>query len=104
MDDAPHYSQTDMINALQIWPDHFKETFVAASEVVILIISTEANDKYFAQMTFLLQLGENMMNENVWVSIKISLKFVRHRPSDKPLSESMMVRLPTHMRHSASMI
>ena len=55
-------------------------------------------------------------NENVWLPIKISLKFVPHgainnipalvqimawrRPGDKPLSGPMMVRLPTH---SASM-
>ena len=52
-------------------------------------------------------------NENVWVPIKISLKFVRkgpinnipalvqimawRRPGDKPLSEPVMVRLPTHI-------
>ena len=59
-------------------------------------------------------------NENVRISIKISLKFVPkdpinnhipalvqimawRRPGDKPLSEPMMVNLPTHMRHSASM-
>ena len=53
------------------------------------------------------------VNENVWIPIKISLKFVpkgpinnipalvqimaRRRPGDKPLSEPMMVRLPTHI-------
>ena len=53
------------------------------------------------------------MNENVWILIKISLKFVPevrinnipalvqimawHRPGNKPLSEPMMVRLPTHI-------
>ena len=52
-------------------------------------------------------------NENVWSSIKISLKFVRkgpinnipalvqimawRRPGDKPLSGPMMVSLPTHI-------
>ena len=53
------------------------------------------------------------LNENVWISIKILLKFVpkgpinnipslvqimawRH-PGDKPLSEAMMVNLPTHI-------
>ena len=52
-------------------------------------------------------------NENVWILIKISLKFVLkgqinnipalvqimawHRPGDKPLSEPMMVSLPTHI-------
>ena len=53
------------------------------------------------------------LNENVWISIEISLKFVRkgsinnipalvqimawRRPGDKPLSEPMIVRLPTHI-------
>ena len=52
------------------------------------------------------------LNESVWISINISLRFVPrspinniptlihvlvwHRPGDKPLSEPMMVRLPTH--------
>ena len=52
-------------------------------------------------------------NENVWIPIKISMKFVpkgpinniptlvpimtRCRPGNKPLSEPMMVRLPTHI-------
>ena len=52
-------------------------------------------------------------SENVWISINISLKFVPRgpinniptvvqvmawrRPGDKPLSEPMMVRLPTHI-------
>ena len=53
------------------------------------------------------------LNENVWISITISLKFVPkgpiniiqtlvqimtwRRPGDKPLSEPMMVRLLTHI-------
>ena len=53
------------------------------------------------------------LNENVWIPIKISLKFVPQgpindipamvqimawrRPGDKPLSGPMMVRLPTHL-------
>ena len=53
------------------------------------------------------------LNENVWILINISLKFVPRgpinniptlvqvmawrRPGDKPLSEPMMVRLPTHI-------
>ena len=72
-----------------------------------------------------LRLGQNVhhfpdnifkcifLNENIWISIKISLKFVlkspnddipalvqimaRHRPGDKPLSEPMMVSLLTHI-------
>ena len=53
------------------------------------------------------------LNENVWISLTISLKFVPkvpinniptlvqimawRRPGDKPLSEPMMVGLPTHI-------
>ena len=53
------------------------------------------------------------LNENVWISLKISLKFVPkirinniltlvqimawRRPGDKPLSEPMMITLPTHI-------
>ena len=53
------------------------------------------------------------LNENVWISLKISLKFVPNVPinnipalvlimawrrlGDKPLSEPMMVSLPTHI-------
>ena len=53
------------------------------------------------------------LTENVWISIEISLKFVPkgpinnipalvqimawRRPGDKPLSEPMMVNLPTHI-------
>ena len=53
------------------------------------------------------------LNENVWISIKISLKFIPKCPidnipalvqimawrrlGDKPLSEPMIVRLPTHI-------
>ena len=60
------------------------------------------------------------LNENVWISIKISLKFVPKGPinnipalvqimawrrtGDKPLSEPMMTQLNyAYMRHSASM-
>ena len=53
------------------------------------------------------------LNENIWITIKISQKFVPkgsitnipalvqimawRRPGDKPLSEPMMVNLPTHI-------
>ena len=55
----------------------------------------------------------NFVNENVWIPIKISLKFVPESPinnipalvqimawrraGDKPLSEPMMISLPTHV-------
>ena len=53
------------------------------------------------------------LNDNIWILIKISLKFIPkgpinnipalvqimawHRPDDKPLSEPMMARLPSHI-------
>ena len=67
------------------------------------------NGRHFADDTFKCIF----LNENVWIPIKISLKFVPQgpinnipalvqimawrRPGDKPLSEPMMVRLPTHI-------
>ena len=59
------------------------------------------------------------LNENIWIPIEISLKFVPkgsinnnpalvqimawRLPGDKPLFEPMMIILLTYMRHSASM-
>ena len=67
------------------------------------------NGRRFADDTF----NRIFLNENVRISIKISLKFVPRgpinnisalvqimawrRPGDKPLSEPMMVSLPTHI-------
>ena len=65
-------------------------------------------------------LNHISLNENVWISIKIPLKFVPNgainnipalfqimtwrRSGDKPLSETMMARFTDAcMRHSASM-
>ena len=67
------------------------------------------NGRYFADDIFKC----SFFNGNIWISIKISLKFVPevrindisalvqrmawHRPGDKPLSQSMMVCLLTHI-------
>ena len=67
------------------------------------------NERHFADDIFKCIF----LNENVWIPIKISLKFVPQgpinkfpalvqimawrRPGDKPLSGPMMVRLPTHI-------
>ena len=66
------------------------------------------NGRHFADDIFCI-----FLNENVWIPIKISLKFVPkgpinyipalvqimawRRPGDRPLSETMMVRLLTHI-------
>ena len=73
------------------------------------LIEAETNGRHFADDIF----KSIFLNENVWIPIKISLKFVPkgpinnnpallqvmawRRPGDKPLSEPMMVRLPTHI-------
>ena len=67
------------------------------------------NRRHFADDIF----ESIFVNENVWISINISLKFVPkgpidhipaldqimtwRRPSEKPLSEPMMINLPTHI-------
>ena len=67
------------------------------------------NEQHFADDIF----KRIFFNKNVWISIKISLKFVPKGPinnipalvqimawrrsGDKPLSEPMMVSLPTHI-------
>ena len=67
------------------------------------------NGRHFADDIF----KRISLYENIWIPIKISLKFVPRgsinnipalvqimawrRPGDKPLSEAMMVNLPTHI-------
>ena len=67
------------------------------------------NGRHFADDIF----NCDFVNVNVWIPIKISLKFVPkgqinpipalvqvmawRRPGDKPLSEPMMVSIPTHI-------
>ena len=76
---------------------------------VSLLIETETNGRHLADDIFKCIF----LNENVWIPIKISLTFVPkgrinnipslvqimawRRPGDKPLSEPLMVSLPTHI-------
>ena len=73
-------------------------------------IEAETNGRHFADDIFKCIF----LNENVWIPIEISLKFVPkgpinniptmvqvmawRRPGDKPLSAPMMASLPTHIR------
>ena len=75
---------------------------------LINILRLRQNGRHFPDDIFKCIL----LYENVWISLKISLKFVPEvrinnipalvqimawcRPGNKPLSESMMVSLPTH--------
>ena len=79
------------------------------SMVWINTLKLRWNEQHFTDDIF----KRIFFNENVWISIKISLKFVLKGPinnipalvqimawrssGDKPLSEPMMVSLPTHI-------
>ena len=74
----------------------------------LLLIEAETNGRHFAD-----DIKCIFWNENAWIPIKISLKFVPkdpinnipslvqimawRRPGDKPLSVPMMISLPTHI-------
>ena len=76
---------------------------------MINTLGSRRNGQYFADDSF----KRIFFNENVWISIKISKKFILkvpinnipelvqiiawRRPGDKPLSEPMMVSLLTHI-------
>ena len=76
---------------------------------LLITLRRRQNGRHFADAIFKCIF----LNENVWISIKISLKFVPKgpinnipalvqimawcRPSDKLLSEAMMVNLATHL-------
>ena len=78
------------------------------SQMLFNTLSPRQNGRHFADDIFKLIF----LNENVWIPIKNSLKFVPHgpihnipalvqimawrRPGDKSLSGPMMVKLPTH--------
>ena len=87
-------------------------TFIEACWHIYPVINTlrpRQNGRHFVDDT----LKRIFMNENVRISTKISLKFVPkglinniqalvqimawRRPGDKPLSEPMLVSLPTHI-------
>ena len=85
------------------WP------FCLALNVLFNTLRPRGNEQHFPNVI----LKHIFFNENVWISMKISLKFVPkgpinnipalvqimawHRSGDKPLSEPMMVSLPTHI-------
>ena len=90
--------------AWDVWPGTGRHTINSYKH-----IQAETNGRHFADDTF----KPIFLNENVWIPIKISPKFVPKDPinnipalvqimawprsGDKPLSEPMMVSLPTHI-------
>ena len=94
----------------------FQQVFVDESpyfgfrrSLIIHTLRPRQNSRHFPDNIF----KWIFLNENVWISINISMKFVPRgqinniptlvqvmawrRPSDKPLFEPMLVRLPTHI-------
>ena len=83
--------------------------YVATTKRTINTLRPRQNGRHFPEDIF----KYIFLNENVWFSLKISLKFVPkipinkipalvqimawRRPGDKPLSELMMVWSPTHV-------
>ena len=102
----------------KLFPNHFIECFTGTASIwkwvthVRLTLNTlrpRRNQQHFADDIF----KRIFFNENVWISINILLKFdpkgpinnipalvkimAWRRSGDKPLSEPVMVRLPTHI-------
>ena len=91
------------------WCWWLKWKFFADIAHCVNTLRPRQNGRHFAEDIF----KYIFLNENVWVPIKISLKVVPkgrinnipalvqkmawRRPGDKPLSEPMMVSLPTHI-------
>ena len=83
--------------------------FCGSGEWPFNTLRPRQNGRHFADDVFKC----NFLNENAWIPIKISLKFVPEgsinnipalvqimawrRPGDKPLFEPMLVRIPTHI-------
>ena len=86
-----------------------RKAFLYYNVLMLNTLRPRQNGRHFADDIFKCIF----LNEDVWISIKISLKFVPkgpinnipalvqimawRRPGDKPLSEAMMARLPTHI-------
>ena len=91
------------------WLAGFMVCLCIVCTILINTLRPKQHGRHFADDIFKCVL----LNENVWMSIKISLTFVPkdlvnnipalvqimawRRPGDKPLSEATMVRLPMHI-------
>ena len=101
------------VNMSTVWGQLFFKTALVELQgwyiIKINSLRQRQNGRHFADDIFKCIF----LNENVWIPITISLKFVLkdpinnipalvqimawRRPGDKPLSEPMMVRFPTHI-------
>ena len=103
----PLISEAGSTCSITIWYNHMHQTY--PTSVYFNTLRPRRNEQHFADDI----LKRIFFNENVWISIKISLKFVPKGPinnitalvqimawcrsGDKPLSEPMVVSLPTHI-------
>ena len=92
-----------------IWNLYINKYMYVLIDLAFNTLRPRQNGRHFAVDTF----NHIFLNENVWILIKISLKFVPkgpinniqalvqimawRRPGDKPLSEPMMVSLLTQL-------
>ena len=97
------------MKCMKWWERTTPAIFSWLAEPKLKHIEAETNGRHFADDIFKCIF----LNENVWIPIKISLKFVPkgpinnipamvqimawRRPGDKPLFEPMVVNLPTHI-------
>ena len=113
-----HYLKQYWHLIIAIWGIHLRAISQCAPKLLFCIMSLKTflnslrpkwNRRHFADDIFKCIF----LNENVWIPIKFSLKFVPkgpinnisalvqitvwRRPGDKPLSEPMMVSLLTHI-------
>ena len=109
------HSNTDNVRFIaSVWSVHFPRMMLMCTVQVFTIkrintLRPRQKGRHFANDIFICIL----LNENVWILIRISLKFVPkclinnnpalvqimawRRPGDKPLSKPMMVSLPMHI-------
>ena len=108
------HNENSLVNVIVVpYCDWYGEHDPVSTEPVgVLVVNTlgpRQNGRHFADDIFKCIF----VNENVWIPIKISLKFVPkgsinnipalvqimawRRPGDQPLSEPMTVNLPTHI-------
>ena len=89
--------------------NHYKTKAMSSRGHWVNTLRPKQNGRYYADDIF----KWIFLNENDWISLKISLQFVPkgpinnipalvqtmawRRPGDKPLSEPMMLSLPTHI-------
>ena len=97
------------------WIKNYSFSKEGKQKVFLNTLKSRQNGRYFLDNIFKFIF----LNENVWISLQISLKFVPkvqinnipalvqimawRQTGDKPLFEPMLFSLLTHMRHSVSM-